>query len=57
MAAAAVGGKLGRHFQLNHTFQRFPPACVFQVLFLSFLRKSYKEEKVLNINICGTPVT
>ena len=57
VVAAVVGGKLGRHFQLNHTFQRFPPACVFQVLFLSFLRKSYKEEKVLNINICGTPVT
>lgn len=55
----------GRHSQLNHTFQQFPPSVFFRCFhckrffFFSLKKKKKKkreEEKALNINICGAAV-
>lgn len=52
-----VVGKTGRHFQLNHTFQWFPPPVFFRCSHCKWGIFSKGEEKALNISTCGTSVT
>ncbi len=49
------GGGDGQTFSVESHFPAVSPSCVFQVL--SLQKSEKKEEKALNINICGTPVT
>lgn len=56
MVVLGVVGEIGRHFQLNHTFQWFPALCFSGALTANdFFFKG--EEKALNISTCGTSVT
>jgi len=50
-------GRGEQTFSVESHFPAVSPSCVFQVLSLSAKRVNKKEEKALDINICGTLVT